>query len=270
VKIPSTASSVKNVKVVFLHGVNVNLQRSTAHLDLQDLLAQLVNLDNLVPLDLVVMMVNLDKLQPLAQLKIPHASNAPLEQLVHPAQMDLQVPLAQMVNPEHLELEVELVLLALLAHLEMLDQTETPVPLDNLDQKETMELVELVPPDQKVHQVDPEPQVLQDQMATPEPPETMVHQVQLAPPETQVPLVAMDNPVPLEVQVFLAQMPHIVLAHLVQLSSSAVVLKQLVLENVLIIFDHNTPLTFIFKKIIQVAPFYYYFCTPMKIKINGF
>lgn len=230
-KIPSTASSVKNVKVVFPHGVNVNLQRSTAHLDHQDLLAQLVNLDNLVPLDLVVMMVKLDKLQLLAPLTIPHASNAPLEQLAHPAQMDQLVPPAQMDNPVHQELEAELAHLAQLDLQEMLDQTETPEHPVNLDQKETMELADKELPDQKVHQVAQELQEPQDQMATPVDPDKMVLQVQLAQPETQVPLVEMVNPVPQVVQVFLAQMPHIVLAHLVQLSSSAVVLKHLLAKN---------------------------------------
>ena len=230
-KILSTASSVKNVKVVFPHGANVNLQRLTAHLAHQDLLAQLVNPDNLVLLDLVVMMVKLDKLQPLAPLKIPHASNAPLEQLAHPAQMDQLVPPAQMDNPVHQELEAELAHPAQLDLQEMLDQTETLEHPVNPDQKETMELADKVPLDPKVHLVAQELPELQDQMATPVHPETMVLQVQLAQPETQVPLVEMVNPVPLVVQVFLAQMPHIVLAHLVQLSSSAVVLKHLSLAK---------------------------------------
>ena len=225
-KILSIASSVKNVKVVFPHGANVNLQRLTAHLDLQAPLDQLVNPVNLVPLDLVVMMVKLDKLQLLAPLKILHASNAPLEQLAHPAQMDHLVPPAQMDNPVHQELEAELDHPAQLDLQEMLDQTETPEPQDNPDQKETMELADKELPDPKVHQVAQEPQVVPDQTETLVLPETMVLQVQLAQPETQVPLVEMVNPVPLVVQVFLAQMPHIVLAHLVQLSSSAVVLKQ--------------------------------------------
>jgi len=231
VKIHSTASSVKNVKVVFPHGANVNHQRSTAHPDLQDLPDQLVNQVNLVLLAQEVMMAKLDKQQPHAPLKIPHASNAPLVQLAHPAQMDKLVPLVQMDNPELLDNLVELDHLAQLDLQEMQDQTEIPVHLDNLVPPEMTELAELAPQDLKVHLEIPELLALLDQMATPELPETMVLQVQLAQPETPVHLVAMDNLVPLVVQVFLVQMPHIVLAHLVQLFSSAVVLKQLVLEK---------------------------------------
>jgi hypothetical protein len=225
VKIHSTVSSVKNVKVVFPLGVNVNLQRSTAHLAHQDPLAQLETLVNLVLLDLVVMMEHLELLLHHAQHKIPHASNVPLDPLAHPAPTDLLAHLAQMDNLEPPDNLLDKDLLDLPDLLEMLVHPETLALLDNLDPLETMVNAELVPLDQKDLLETLVPLVLLDQMATLVLPETMVLLDLLALPEILVLLETMVNLVLLVDLVFLAQMPPIVPAPLVQLSSSAVVLK---------------------------------------------
>jgi len=221
VKIHSTASSVKNVKVVFLHGANVNLQRLTAHLDLQVLLDLLEILDNLVLLDLVVMMDNPVHPLLLAQLQITAALNAQLELLAHLDLMDhLDLP-DLMDNPVHLEMLEALDPLAHPDLLVMLDQTETQELLDNLDLLEMMDNVELAHLDQRDLQeaqahlapLD-QMEILEDLdlMAAPAPLDLLVI------PELQA---VMDNLAHLVVQVFLVQMPLIVLAHPDPLSSLA-------------------------------------------------
>jgi len=227
VKIHSTASSVKSVKTSLVSqlGVNASPPRLPVLLDLLDHPAHLVIPVNLVPLDLVVTMVLLDPLLPLAQLKIPHASNAPQDLLVLPAPMAHPDLPAQMVNLVLLVLVVDKDLPDLLDLLEMLDQTETLDLLVNPDLLETMELVVLVLPDPKVlleTLVLPE---LLDPTETPVALDKMVLLAQLVLLETPVLLDQMVNLVPLVVPVFLVPMPHIVLAPLVQLSSSAADLK---------------------------------------------
>jgi len=264
VKIHSTASSVKNVKVVFQHGANVNLQRLTAllvpldHPDLQEIQ------DNLVPLDLVVMMAKLELLLPHAPLKILHASNVPLVLLAHPVPMGHLVPLALMDNPVLLANLLDKDPLDLPDLLEMLDQTEIPVPLDNLAMPVQMVNVVLVPLDPKVLPETLVPPVLLDQMAIPVLPETMVLLDLLALLEIPVLLVEMVNLVLLAALVFLAQMLPIVPAPLVQLSSSAVVLK-------LAKSAHHDHVNSFFNETIKVVrALFALFLYSNKIKIKGF
>jgi hypothetical protein len=171
--------------------------------------------------------------------------------------MDLLVPLALMDNLVLLEL-----LLALdhLAQLDLLDHPallEIQVLLVNPETKEMMEPVELAPQDLKGLLAHPELLALPGQLETLE---LMDKQVLLDPldlPEIQDNPDLMDNLAHLVALDFPAPMPHIVPAHLVQLSSSAAALKLAKSAH----FDHDIFFPF---ETIQVvfALCIFYLCTP--------
>jgi len=213
------------ISLDYLLGVNASLLNPNVLLVLQDQLvkpANQVHPDNLAP---VVKTVNLVLPALHVPLKTQLASNALLDNLVLPDLtdlLDLLVPMGNLVllvhklNLDNLDLPALLEMQAPLVNLVLLALLVTKVlmvkeaqgllaPKDLLEILAQLELLVLME--------------IQDQMVN------LDLQVPLDPLVLLVLLVAMVNLVNPVVQVFLVQMPPTVLAHLDQLSSSAVAHK---------------------------------------------